>query len=99
MGQCSLFIYYKVESAQAEHLRPRVQAMQRGLCQMHPALSAQMLVRVDAHPHQTWMEVYQHPTGIDPSMQRAIDQAALAMQAESCGQLGTRHIEVFEPCV
>lgn len=99
MGPCSIFVYYKVESAQTEHLRERVKSMQRLLCQQYPALLAQMLVRVDAHPHQTWMEVYQHPSGIDPGLQRAIDQAALAMRAESCGQLGPRHVEVFAPCV
>ena len=99
MGPRSLFIYYKVESALAEQLRERVQSMQRLLRQQHPTLDAQMLMRVDAHPHQTWMEVYQHPDGIGPVLQKAIDQAALAMRADSCGQLGPRHIEVFTPCV
>lgn len=98
MAPCSLFIYYKVESAQAQTLRDRVQSMQRSLCQQLPGLMAQMLVRVDAHPHQTWMEVYQHPQGVDASMQKQIDRAALAMQAETCGQLGPRHVEVFAPC-
>lgn len=98
MAPCSLFIYYKVESAQAQTLRDRVQSMQRSLCQQLPGLMAQMLVRVDAHPHQTWMEVYQHPQGVDAAMQKQIDRAALAMQAETCGQLGPRHVEVFAPC-
>ena len=98
MAPCSLFIYYKVESAQAQTLRDRVQSMQRSLCQQLPGLMVQMLVRVDAHPHQTWMEVYQHPQGVDASMQKQIDRAALAMQAETCGQLGPRHVEVFAPC-
>ena len=99
MSPSSLFIYYKVESAQAESLRPRIRAMQDGLRQRHHLLNAQLLVRVDAHPHQTWMEVYQHASGVAPIVQKDIERSALAMQAESCGQLGPRHTEVFAPCV
>ncbi|HEX5311380.1 DUF4936 family protein [Aquabacterium sp.] len=99
MRPCSLFIYYKVESAQADTLKPRVRAMQDSLRQRHPDLNTQLLVRVDAHPHQTWMEVYQHASGVDPSVQKDIERAALAMQADSCGQVGPRHTEVFAPCV
>lgn len=99
MGPCSVFVYYKVEAAQAAVMRDRVNLMHRTLIQKHPALQTQLLLRVDAHPHQTWMEVYQHPQGVDESMQNDIEKAALAMKAETCGQLGERHTEVFAPCV
>ncbi|HET8869498.1 MAG TPA: DUF4936 family protein [Aquabacterium sp.] len=98
MRASSLFVYYKVESARAEQLKARVQSMQHALKAQYPQLDAKMLVRVDAHPHQTWLEVYQHPDGIDSSLQREIDRAALSIQTESFGQLGPRHVEVFAAC-
>ena len=76
MSPSSLFIYYKVESAQAESLRPRIRAMQDGLRQRHPELNAQLFVRVDAHPHQTWMEVYQHASGVAPLFRRILSARA-----------------------
>ena len=93
----SLFIYYRIASADAATVRGVAEAMQYTLRERHAGLQAALWRR----PHekdgmQTWMETYTHPDGVDESIEADIASAAVALQT---WVQGPRHVEVFVPCV
>jgi hypothetical protein len=91
-----LFVYYRVDSANAAAARRAVQAMHDGLRRVHPGLEARLLIRAgDGSTPQTWMEVYALPgssRGVDADLGAAIE-------AQAAGWLhliaGSRHVEAF----
>ena len=93
-----LFVYYRVESAQADAARRAVQAMQERLRGAHPGLDARLLVRGGggASLLQTWMETYAlpgSPEGVDARLEARIEAAA---DAWSELRTGPRHVESFD---
>lgn len=92
-----LYVYYKVQAAQAAGLQGAVIAMQSALSAAH-GVAAQLKRRPEAPDDvQTWMEVY---PGVGQAFPAALD-AAVA-QAGLAGRIaGPRHVEIFEdlpPC-
>lgn len=93
MGR-ALFVYYKVDAAHAETLRAAVRLMQAALLRSDDDLQARLWTRADSPDgHQTWMESYEHQHGVSDELAEMIDQAAKGLPA---GQLGPRHLEMFE---
>jgi len=91
-----LYIYYKVPSAQAAALWPRVRALQEGLLREH-GIAGQLRRRPHAgDARQTWMEIYPDaPDGVEALLAAALAQHGLAVD------LGERRTEVFtddSPC-
>lgn len=95
-----LFIYYRVDPAQALLLTEAVAEWHARLRVDYPGLTARLLRRADGPPGalQTWMETYAMdaglgPDGIDDALAQRIAVDAAALLA---GQIaGDRHVEVF----
>ena len=91
-----LYVYYRIDAANAAAARRAVQAMQERLRRDHAGLVARLLTRTgEGSSAQTWMETYAVPGatgGVDPGLEAAIDEAAAHWQ-----QLldGPRHVEPF----
>lgn len=93
----SLFIYYRIASADAAIARGAVEAMQHTLRERHAGLQVALWRRPqEKDGMQTWMETYTHPDGVDESIEADIASAAVALQT---WVQGPRHVEVFVPCV
>jgi len=93
-----LYVYYKVQAAQAAGLQGAVIAMQSALSAAH-GVQAQLKRRPEAPEGvQTWMEVY--PAVAGHAFLAALDAAAV--QAGLARWIaGPRHVEIFEdlpPC-
>jgi hypothetical protein len=101
-GRRQLFIYYRVNAAQADDAVAAVSAMQRLLRERHAGLQTALLRRPETNdPELTLMETYAldasaAPAGIDAGLQAAIEQQA--KQSLSALIAGARHVEVFETC-
>ena len=92
----SLFIYYRLASADAPSLRREVEAMQETLRARHPGLQAGLWRRPqEKDGMQTWMETYTHPAGVSAAIEADIAAAALPWSPRL---QGPRHVEVFVPC-
>ncbi|MBW8829884.1 MAG: DUF4936 family protein [Burkholderiales bacterium] len=98
-----LFIYYRIEASSAAFALDAAQAMQYRLRTRFPTLAARLLRRPDEpgttpNDQQTWMEIYSSPDsgGISPGLQAEIEAEAAVLAPFI---VGTRHIEVFVPCV
>jgi len=93
-----LYVYYKVQAAQAAGLQGAVIAMQSALSAAH-GVAAQLKRRPQAaEGMQTWMEVY--PAVAGHSFLAALD-AAVAQAGLAQWIAGPRHVEIFEdlpPC-
>lgn len=93
-----LYVYYKVQAAQAAGLQVAVIAMQSALSAAH-GVAPQLKRRPQAVDGvQTWMEVYPCVAGAGflDLLDAAAAQAGLARWIE-----GPRHVEIFEdlpPC-
>lgn len=92
----ALYVYYKVPCACLDAARVAVQAMQAQAQQAFPGLRAGLLQRVDA-PLQatdpiTWMETYEHPAGLDASLEAWLAPRVQALPFEP---VGGRHAERF----
>ncbi|SFG12483.1 protein of unknown function [Duganella sp. CF458] len=93
-----LYVYYKVQAAQAAGLQGAVVAMQSALSVAH-GVAAQLKRRPLAPDGvQTWMEVYPAIAGdaFVAALDAAVAQAGLARWTS-----GPRHVELFEdlpPC-
>jgi hypothetical protein len=101
-GRRHVFVYYRVQAAQADAAIEAARRMQQHLCARHAGLRAAVMRRPEpVDGTVTLMETYARdagaaPGGIDEVLQRAIDtQAALAMVAWTSGP---RHAEVFDAC-
>ena len=98
-----LFIYYRIAPGSATNALRVVQAMQQRLQERHPGLQARLLRRPDethdqSSAQQTWMEIYsfRDAGGVSPALQTDIEAEAAVLAPLI---LGTRHTEVFIPCV
>lgn len=96
-----LFIYYRLDVADAPAAQAAVTVFQTGLRARHPWLKARLLRRPNATDGQeTWMETYAadpalNSTGITPTIAAQIEQAAAALAP---WLRGVRHTEVFLAC-
>lgn len=95
----SLYVYYKVEPAQADALREAVYRWHQGLRNDMPGLVAALHQRADtAVPGPlTWMETY-HFNGHPSAQAWAAFEQLLEAQATGLppGILGPRHVERFD---
>lgn len=93
-----LYVYYKVQAANAAALREAVMAMQSALAAAH-GIAPQLKRRPQARDGmQTWMEVYPALAG-DAFL--AVLEAAVARAGLAQWTAGERHVEIFEdfpPC-
>jgi len=91
-----LFVYYRVDAANAAAARHAVRAMHERLRHDHPGLEARLLIRAgDGSTPLTWMETYALPdsaVGIDASLEAVIDAAAGDWRDLVAGP---RHVEAF----
>lgn len=93
----SLFVYYRVPVQQLEAARRALEAIQARLRQAYPGLTARLMQRADAQAEadtHTWMEVYEHASGISQACERSLAELVEALPA---GLIGSRHTEVFSP--
>jgi hypothetical protein len=96
-----LFIYYRLEPADAPAAQRAVAAFQADLQARYPWLLARLLRRPHATDgHETWMETYSadpamNSTGITPDIAVQIEAAAVALAPLL---RGARHTEVFQAC-
>ena len=91
-----LFVYYRVDAAQAGAARRAVLAMHDRLRRAHPGFVARLLTRSgDDSAPQTWMETYALPgsvDGIDATLEATIEGAAAEWRDLVAGP---RHVEAF----
>jgi len=93
-----LFIYYRIDSANADEAFAAITQMQRLLRERRPGLAARLLRRLDPPtPTQTWMEIYSldDAAGVSPELEAEIAGHAAVLERFFCGP---RHTEVFAPC-
>jgi Domain of unknown function (DUF4936) len=90
----TLYVYYKVPMAEHAALRPKVESFQERVRQAWPGLVASLLQRPEpsAEGMETWMEIYQHPSGVSDATMAAIAQLAIDM-----GLPAKRAAEIFIP--
>lgn len=95
----SLYVYYKVEPAQASTLREAVYRWHQGLRNEMPGLVAALHQRADTSDAVllTWMETY-HFNGHPTAEAWAAFEQLLALQADGLppGIAGPRHVERFD---
>lgn len=93
----SLFIYYRVDADKVVSAHQAVARVQHALQRSVPGLQARLMRRSDGVQAgvttQTWMEVYEHPQGIDPVWMQLLQEQVACLPA---GLLGERHCETFE---
>jgi Domain of unknown function (DUF4936) len=96
-----LFIYYRLDVADAPAAQAAVAVFQAGLRARYPWLRARLLRRPNAiDGRETWMETYAadpalNSTGITPAVTAEIELAAAVLAPWLRGQ---RHTEVFLAC-
>ncbi|MDP3822770.1 MAG: DUF4936 family protein [Burkholderiales bacterium] len=96
-----LFIYYRLDVADAPAAQAAVAVFQAGLLARYPWLKARLLRRPNATDGQeTWMETYAadpalNTTGITPAIAAEIELAAAVLTP---WLRGVRHIELFQAC-
>ena len=87
-GLRALFIYYRVSQTRTAE----------ALMQRWPGLQARLWRRTDevASPavEQTWMEVYEHPAGVDVLFEQMLAEQVHMLPP---GLIGPRHVESFVP--
>jgi len=99
----TLYIYYKVDPAQAHTLRDAVQGQQQRLRAAMPGLVASLHERLadrpgDAPPDAlTWMETYAFNGHADDRAWQQLDEAleAAVQQLPTTAIHGARHVERF----
>lgn len=97
VGARTLFVYYRVPLVRSAEAYRAVSRMQESLCRRLEGLQARLMRRTDEHGdvplEQTWMEVYEHPEGINALCEQMLLEAVSNLPD---GLLGTRHTECFE---
>jgi len=93
------FVYYRVPLANGQAAAQAVQEMQASLTRQWPGLQARLMRRTDASQshsseEDTWMETYEHPSGVTSSIAQAIAAQAGTLPG---GLIGVRHVETFVP--
>jgi hypothetical protein len=97
-----LFVYYRVRGADSAAAQQAVTALHARLRQQFPRLVARLLCRAEVSGEDpTWMETYamgprEDAAGITAEIQQAIEAEARTLVQPLV--VGTRHVEVFEPC-
>jgi len=89
-----LYVYYKLEPAQAEAALAAFRQLQATLKLQLPGMQSRLLQRpAAAGAQQTWMEVHSWPQVATPpdGWQDVIETLARSLP------LSQRHVEVFEP--
>ncbi|HEX5312341.1 DUF4936 family protein [Aquabacterium sp.] len=93
----SLFVYYRVPVPLQDAARRAVDAIHAQLREAYPGLNARLMQRADtatdAQAH-TWMEVYEHPSGISQACEQSLAALVKALPPDL---IGPRHTEVFCP--
>ena len=97
-GPRALFIYYRVTQTRSAEAFQAITTLQQGLMQNLPGLQAKLWRRTHEQGgeaiEQTWMEVYEHPQGVDAQR----EQCLLALVQDLPHDLiGVRHLEAFVP--
>jgi hypothetical protein len=88
-----LYVYYKVPLPEHAQWAAPVRAFQAELVARWPGLKAELLQRPEASDgKETWMEIYQHLSGLTPDIAASIEQHAVA-----AGLPMPRHAERFIP--
>ena len=97
-GQRALFVYYRVPRAHCAEALQAITNLQLVVAQRCPGMQARLWQRDDgASPSAgdpTWMDVYEHPQGVDAQR----EQCLLALVQDLPHDLiGVRHLEAFVP--
>jgi hypothetical protein len=95
----ALYIYYRVPAPKLSTALVAIKAMQAEMRRSHVGLEARLMRRADTQVDgrdDTWMEIYEHPCGIDSACMARLSELAAALPA---GLIGARHIETFYPMV
>lgn len=96
VSHSSLFVYFKLAGAAPDDLLATLSAMQARLRQRHPGLCTRLMARTDdvrgAEVAPTWMEVYEHPDGLDAAF---LDDLLTEASRLAPGLTGPRHTESF----
>lgn len=87
-------MYYRVSAAQEARTLDGVGHLFRALQQAWPGLTVRLMHKVDPDGPATWMEVYEHPGGLDARFVSHMQDLAQTLLAD---QTGLRHVEVFTP--
>lgn len=93
----SLYVYYRVANDQRAAAFKAITEMQACLRQQHPGLRVTLMQRADMQggdPHVTWMEVYDHPEGVNQACEASLQALVAALPG---GLIGERHVETFCP--
>lgn len=97
-GPRALFVYYRVSHTHCADAFAAITALQQTLMRRLPGVQARLWCRSDAHAsdvaEQTWMEVYEHPEGVDALCEQVLLELVQALPA---GLIGPRHVEAFVP--
>lgn len=93
MSGAVLYVYYKVPVQEHTACAAKVLPFQAALLAQWPGLKAELLQRPEASEgKETWMEIYQHLTGLTPEILASVQQHATA-----AGLPMPRHNEQFIP--
>ncbi len=99
-GPRALFIYYRVTQTRSAEAFQAITTLQQGLMQNLPGLQAKLWRRTHEQGgeaiEQTWMEVYEHPRGVDELCEQLLLEQVHALPP---GLIGARHVESFLPMV
>ena len=96
-GAATLYVYYRVQAADAPALTAAVRELQAGWQAALPGLACTLSQRADNPAGSlTLMETYSHAAGLAPQWQLQIEQVARERLAGWI--IGTRQVEVFVPC-
>ncbi|MEY4766200.1 MAG: hypothetical protein RI907_2873 [Pseudomonadota bacterium] len=89
-----MYVYYRVEPHLAAKAEAGVRELFAALRAAWPGLQTRLLHKVDdAHPGSaTWMEIYEHPSGLSSACQAHVKELAQRLPP---GLTGVRHVEVF----
>lgn len=91
----ALFVYYKLPASLSPDWPHWVAASLAAVTTRHPLLNTRLMRRADASIEAdtgTWMEVYEHPDGVNQALEAEILQATAKLNPHL---LGARHIERF----
>lgn len=93
----TLFVYYKLPSSSEAQWPERVALVHRRLCAEWAGLQARLMRRHDERRSDgctTWMEVFEHPEGVGPEVQRSVIETLSGLDAMRSGGM---HVECFTP--
>lgn len=97
-GSRALFIYYRVSLTRRADAFQAITALQQTVMRRLPGVQARLWCRSEEHAsdavEQTWMEVYEHPEGVDALCERVLLEQVRALPD---GLIGPRHVEAFVP--